>query len=104
MKLIDNWWLIVRIKNLCPNVCLIWQGHDDAEFSETGEDARSIDRHLLDITQEMNKLRPDFNLVIDKVKRTLSVRLEIAALPVATTLQKFPWLKNAKLVSCEHFY
>lgn len=91
----------MQIKHSCHNCfCQV----RDAEVGETGEDARSIDRHLLDITQEMNKLRPDFNLVIDKVKRTLSVRLDIAALPVATTLQKFPWLKNPKLVSCENLF
>ena len=50
--------------------CLWQQGHD-TEVGDTGEDERSVERHLLDISQEMTKLRPDFNLVMEKMKRTL---------------------------------
>ena len=65
---------------------------------DLGEDDRSVARHHDDMCREMNKARPDFDVVLDKLKCTVSLRKNLNKVSVAETLAKFPWLKNPKLV------
>jgi len=63
-----------------------------------GEDDVSIAKHHEDICRELHKARPDFAVVKQKLKCSVSHRQDIDKMPVVETLTKFPWLKNPKLV------
>ena len=45
----------------------------------------------------MNKSRPDFDVVRDKLKCTVSLSKDLDKVSVADTLAKFQWLKDPKL-------
>ena len=66
--------------------------------AECGEDDVSIAHHQDEITRELNKVRPDFSLIVDKLKCTVSQRQHMDKFTVTETLAKYPWLKNPKLV------